>query len=49
MQVITSGWPSSGTPQGLGCLIAAAGVIRSATTQRRQVAAPSPPSAPSAT
>ncbi|WP_443058700.1 hypothetical protein [Streptomyces sp. NBC_00400] len=34
---------------GLGFLIAAAGVIRSATAQRRQVAAPSPPSAPSAT
>ncbi|MGY5125144.1 IS110 family transposase [Streptomyces nigrescens] len=30
-------------------LIAVAGVIRSATAQRRQVAAPSPPSTPSAT
>lgn len=34
---------------GLGFLVAAAGVIRSATAQRRQVAAQSPPSAPSAT
>ncbi|MEU9489926.1 hypothetical protein AB0D83_40970 [Streptomyces decoyicus] len=34
---------------GLGFLTAAAGVIRSATAQRRQVAVPSPPSAPSAT
>ncbi|MFC9233493.1 hypothetical protein ACFTZI_31775 [Streptomyces decoyicus] len=34
---------------GLGFLIAAAGVIRSTTAQRRHVAAPSPPSAPSAT
>ncbi|MGW9432635.1 hypothetical protein ACWHA1_32465 [Streptomyces decoyicus] len=34
---------------GLGILIAAAGVIRSATAQRRQVAVPSPPSALSVT
>ncbi|MEU8998401.1 hypothetical protein AB0C95_26835 [Streptomyces caniferus] len=34
---------------GLGFLIAAAGLIRSAVAERRQAAAPSPPSAPSAT
>ncbi|GFE13330.1 hypothetical protein Sgleb_13770 [Streptomyces glebosus] len=34
---------------GLGFLIAAARVIRSATAQRRQAPSPSPPSAPSAT
>lgn len=34
---------------GAGFLVAAAGVIRSVVAQRRQVAAASPPSAPSAT